>query len=115
MKKIDTLKKNYEFKNVLNRGNFYCGKQIIIYITKNKKQKNLIGIAIQTKLGKATKRNRLKRLIRENYRILQEDLTIGYNIVFLWNKKTKVTSANFHYINEDMQTIFGKAGIMKKE
>ena len=31
MKKIKTLKKNYEFKNVLLRGKFYIGKQISIY------------------------------------------------------------------------------------
>ena len=36
MRKIKTLKKNYEFKNVLNKGKFYLGKQIIIYISKNK-------------------------------------------------------------------------------
>ena len=35
MRKIKTLKKNYEFKNVLNKGKFYLGKQIIIYISKN--------------------------------------------------------------------------------
>ena len=42
MKKIDTLKKNYEFKNVLTKGKFYSGKQIICYISKNKKNKNFI-------------------------------------------------------------------------
>ena len=26
MRKIDTLKKNYEFKNVLNKGKFYIRK-----------------------------------------------------------------------------------------
>ena len=35
MRKIDTLKKNYEFKNVLNKGKFYRGNYITIYITKN--------------------------------------------------------------------------------
>ena len=50
MRKIKTLKKNYEFKNVLNKGKFYLGKQIIIYISKNKVNENRIGIAISTKL-----------------------------------------------------------------
>ena len=42
MRKIDTLKKNYEFKNVLDKGKFYRGKYITFYITKNKKEKNII-------------------------------------------------------------------------
>ena len=32
MRKIDTLKKNYEFKNVLDKGKFYRGKYITMYI-----------------------------------------------------------------------------------
>ena len=36
MRKIKTLKKNYEFQNVLSKGKFYVGKQITIYISTNK-------------------------------------------------------------------------------
>ena len=41
MKRINTLKLNYEFKNVFNRGKYYIGNQVIIYILKNK---NYIGV-----------------------------------------------------------------------
>ena len=37
MKSILTLKKNYEFKNVLDKGKVYYGNQIVVYINKNKK------------------------------------------------------------------------------
>lgn len=112
MKKIKTLKKNYEFKNVLNKGKFYLGKQIIIYISKNEINENRIGIAISTKLCKATKRNRLKRLIRENYRLIKDNMKQGYNIVFLWNKKADFRDANFSIIEKDMKSIFNKLGIL---
>lgn len=115
MKKIDTLKKNYEFKNVLQRGEFYFGKQVFCYISKNKKNKNLLGIAVSTKIGKAVKRNHLKRLIRENYQLLKKDLILGNNIVFVWNKKVEPELANFHVIQEDMKKIFKKANILKED
>lgn len=112
MKKMQTLKKNYEFENVLKNGKFYVGKQITIYITKNKENKNVFGIAISKKICSAVKRNYIKRKIRENYRLLQENLKQGYNIVFLWNKKNPVDSANFHIIKEDMLKLFEKAGLL---
>ena len=115
MKKIATLKKNYEFKNVIQKGKFYIGKQIIVYLVPNHIDKNVLGIAIYTKLAKAVKRNRVKRLIRENYRVINRNLKQGYNIVFLWNKKEDIANANFYKIKEDMQYIFSKNGLLEKK
>ena len=110
MRKIDTLKKNYEFKNVLTKGKFYKGNYITIYITKNNKDKNIIGIAISKKIGKAVKRNRLKRIIRESYYLEKNNLNKGYNIVFLWNKKEFIDLKS-NVIHEDINNLLKKAGI----
>lgn len=113
MKKIYTLKKNYEFKNVLSRGRFIKGKYLIIYCKKNNKNINRIGIAINTHIAKAVRRNRIKRLIRENYRLIKNDLFCGYDIIFLWNKNMDINDATFGNIKYDMLIIFKKIGIMK--
>ncbi len=112
MKKMQTLKKNYEFENVLKKGKFFTGKQIIIYIAKNKYNQNRFGIAISKKSGNAVKRNWLKRKIRENYRLIENQLNKGNNIVFLWNKKVPIEKAEFHIIEKDMKELFFKAGIL---
>jgi ribonuclease P protein component len=114
MRKIKTLKKNYEFKNVLSRGKFYIGKQIHIYILKNNKNSNVIGIAVSTKECGAVQRNRIKRLIRENYRLIKNNLKEGYDIVFLWNKKERANEANYYIIKEDMQKIFKKSKLLEE-
>jgi len=112
MKKTEIIKKNYEFKKILNKGSFYRGKYIEIFLTQNNKNKNYIGIAIGVKIAKATKRNHIKRLIKENYRLIEDKVKPGNNIIFLWNKKQNIENANFFNIQKDMELIFKKIGIL---
>lgn len=112
MKRISTLKKNYEFKTVMNKGKFYRGRYITVYINENKEEKNKIGIAVSKKLGKANKRNRLKRLIRESYRLKKDNLKKGYNIVFIWNKQADILNNTYKNVSEDMEKLLIKAGIL---
>lgn len=113
MKKTITLKKNYEFRKVLTRGKYYSGEFIEVFVTKNTYKKNYIGIAIGVKIAKAVRRNKIKRLIRENYRLVEDKLEVGYNIVFLWKRKIDICNATFNNIKNDMEKIFKKAGIIK--
>ena len=114
MSKLETLKKNYEFKNVLSRGNSYFGKQIEIIFKKNNIEKNKIRKKIKRKGEKIMKRNRVKSLIRESYRKIEKNLVKGYSIVFLWNKRVKIEEASFATIYQDMDTIFKKMKLIKK-
>ena len=111
MKKTKMLKKNYEFKNVLSKGKYYSGKNIEAFIKDNNKNYNFLGLAISTKTGKAVKRNKIKRLIRENYKILESQIKDGKSIVFLWKKKDDIKNATFENIKSDMNNIFEKANI----
>ena len=108
MKKTEMLKKNYEFRFVLNKGKYCAGKNIESFFINNNLQKNKIGIAIKTKVGKAVKRNRLKRLIKESYRLNEEKLEVGKSIVFLIKKNCDVNEVSFHEIEKDMKFILEK-------
>lgn len=111
MKKTKMLKKNYEFKNVLSRGKYYSGRNIEAFIKDNNKSCNFLGLAISVKTGKAVKRNRIKRLIRENYKILEPQMKSGKSIVFLWKKKADIENATFDNIKIDINNIFEKSNI----
>lgn len=114
MRKIKTLKKNYEFKNVLSKGRFFIGKQISVYVLKNKKNYNVIGVAVSIKACGAVSRNRIKRLIRENYRFIKDDLKQGYDIVFLWNKKIEPRNADYYIIKNDINKMLEKAELFNQ-
>jgi ribonuclease P protein component, eubacterial len=114
MRNTDTLKKNYEFKHIFDNGKFYNGKYINVYIIKNNVNKNKIGIAVSKKAGKSVKRNKVKRLIRENYRLLEGNLITGNNIIIMWKSKIDIELADFENIKKDMKYIFRKAKIVKE-
>ena len=113
MQKTFMLKKNYEFRKVLTKGRYYSGKYIELFAIKNHKEYNRIGIAIGVKIAKAVKRNYVKRLIRENYRKIEEKIDVGYDIVFLWKKKVDIKEANYYKIEKDINKIFYQMGILK--
>jgi len=109
------LKKNYEFKNVLKRGKCYRGKCINIFIQKNYKNINMLGIAVSKKAGNSVTRNRIKRLIRENYRKIEEYMKTGYNIVILWNNKSFLNGKSFFEIKEDFEFLLDSSKIMEQK
>ena len=53
MKTTKMLKKNYEFKKVLTKGNCYFGEYIKAYVIQNNKANNFLGLAINSKLRKS--------------------------------------------------------------
>lgn len=112
MLKTDTLKKNYQFRNLLKTGKYYNGNYIDVYVKKNNKKINYIGIAVGVKIAKAVKRNRVKRLIRENYRLLENKINVGYNIIFICKKNRKIEKINFYNIKSDMEKILKKAEVL---
>ena len=115
MKKTKMLKKNYEFRNVLTKGKYYSGKNIEAFIKDNNKNCNFLGLAISVKTAKAVRRNKIKRLIRENYKKLEPQIKNGKSIVFLWKKKADVKNATFYNIKNDMNSIFEKSNIKNNE
>lgn len=106
------LKKNYEFKNVLTKGKYYGGKQIEMFVLKNNKPFVMLGIAVSKKVGNSVSRNRIKRLIKENYRLLESNIKENSSLVILWKKSVNKEQANFYKIKEDMEKIFEKAKLV---
>lgn len=114
MKKTKMLKKNYEFKNVLQKKNYYGGKYIEIFVTNNNNQENYLGIAVSKKIANSVERNQIKRYIREAYRNIEEQVKDGSNVVIMWKKKVEIEKASYQGIKNDLLAVFKRAGMLKE-
>ena len=73
MNHSQSLKKNEDFQNVYKCGKSFANKYLVMYVKENGLEYNRIGISVSKKVGNSVVRHRLKRLIKESYR-LQEDM-----------------------------------------
>ena len=80
-----------------------------LYDISNNKPFVMLGIAVSKKVGNSVSRNRIKRLIKENYRLLEKDVKEKNSLVILWKKNVGKEQANFYTIKEDMYYILKKA------
>ena len=112
MKKTFSLKESKEFQKVLKKGTWYGGDLVSIYILPNKENFNFLGLAIGKKVGKATKRNRVKRVIKAAYTSLEKQIKTGVTIIFVWKAKAKFEDLTFETIKKDLEKAFLKAHIM---
>ena len=73
--------KNQDFQNVYKKGKSYVNKYLVMYLLENHMEVNRIGISVSKKVGNSIVRHRVTRLIRESYRLHQNDFQIGNDII----------------------------------
>ena len=79
----ESLKKNYQFRFVYNRGKSIANKHLVMYVIKNGKNFNRLGISVSKKVGISVVRSRVTRLIKESYRLSEENIKRGFDIVII--------------------------------
>ncbi len=86
--RAESLKKNYEFRRLYQRGQSAAGGCMVIYCRKNKLKYSRFGLTASVKIGNAVKRNRARRRLREIYRLNQDKLKPGYDIILVARVRT---------------------------
>lgn len=106
MKLTSSLKKNYEFKRLYNKGKNAASQYAVVYCRKNGRAENRLGITVSTKIGKAVQRNRIRRRLKEIYRLNEKNLAVGYDIVMVARMKAKFSS--YHELEDSALSLFRK-------
>lgn len=81
MKFTVSLKQNHVFRRLYAKGKNQVTPHLALYTRKNGGGVSRLGITVSTKLGHAVVRNRVRRRLREIYRIHEHEFVSGYDIV----------------------------------
>lgn len=113
MKKTLSLKLNKDFKRLYYRGRSVSCGYVVVYVGKNRLSKNRLGLTCSKTLGKAVVRNRLKRLMRESYRLTEHRLKPGHDVVIV--ARHRAVGKSFDMIFRDVKYAFGKLELYDDE
>lgn len=104
------LKNNNDFRRLYARGKTAASPSMVLYCRPNKLRQNRVGITVSAKLGKAVARNRMRRRLREVYRLNEHRLSPGYDIVLVARGRSR--TAKFQDLMTDFLSLCLKLGIV---
>lgn len=107
----ESLKKNRNFQIVYKNGQSYANKYLVMYFMENQTNRNRIGISVSKKVGNSVVRHRLTRLIRESYRLHEQEFPFGYDIVYVVRAGAK--EKNFFDMESALLHIGKISGLIK--
>ena len=81
MEFTSSLKTNNDFRRVYRKGTSAVRPCLVVYIRKNRLGANRLGFTVTAKVGKAHTRNRVRRRLREIYRLNEAGLAPGCDMV----------------------------------
>ncbi len=108
-----SLKQNHLFRRLYQKGRSSSGRCLVVYCRKNGLPYNRLGLTTGTKLGHAVVRNRIRRRIREAYRLSEHSYVLGYDIVVV--ARHRAVDASYQEIAQCLSKQMGKLGLLRKE
>jgi ribonuclease P protein component len=75
------LHRDRDFARVLAAGRRAEDQRLIVYVDENHQTQTRLGIRAHRRVGPAVRRNRIRRLIREAFRLERHELPAGLDVV----------------------------------
>jgi ribonuclease P protein component len=92
MKRKYRLRRNSDFQRVRHVGKSYASPLLVLAFLRNNLAHSRFGFVVSKKLGKAVRRNKIKRRIREATRLRLRHISSGYDLVFIARKQAAQAS-----------------------
>ena len=110
MKHTAPLKENHLFRRAYNRGKTAADSRLALYVRRNGRRNNRLGFTVSTKLGCAVVRNRVRRRLREIYRLNEDRLVSGADVVVV--ARVRAASSDYHQWEKSFLRLADKLGLL---
>lgn len=87
MKAAVTVKENHVFRRIYRKGRSSVQPCLVVYCQRSREGKTRLGVTVSTKLGKAVVRNRVRRQLRELYRLHLGQMKPGNDVIIVGRVK----------------------------
>lgn len=110
MKLSVSIKNNYEFRRLYAKGKTASTPALVLYCRKNRSKQSRYGFTVGTKVGKAVVRNRVRRRLKEIYRLNEARILKGYDVIVV--ARVRARYASYHELEADFLSLCGKLGLL---
>ena len=113
MKFTVSLKENRVFRRLYAKGKSAVAPTMVLYCRRNGRPENRLGITASTKLGHAVVRNRVRRRVREIYRLHEGELLPGHDIVVV--ARVRAVHSSYAVLERDFLRLAKKLQLLPSQ
>jgi len=113
VKLTQPLRLNYEFSRVYQKGRFLADHHVVLHYLRRPGRENRLGVTASRKIKGSVRRNRIKRLLRESYRLSEDRLAAGYDLILVGRAAAELP--DFQTVNQEVGRLLHRAGLCRRE
>ena len=111
MLKKEVLRKKDDFDRIYKNGRSIGERYVVIFFQRNNLGYNRTAFLASKKVGNSVQRNRAKRLMKESFRLLQEEIKTGYDFIIIARKP--ILSCKMENVKESMRGALKKGKLFR--
>jgi ribonuclease P protein component len=110
MKRQHRLRRNSDFQRVRQIGKSYASPLLVLAFLRNELDYSRFGFVVSKHLGKAVRRNKIKRRMREAARLRLERIKPGFDLVLIARKPAG--QASYHELAQAFDYLLESANLL---
>ena len=112
MLKKTVLRRKSDFELIYNKGKSVGERYVVLFVKENGLPYNRSAFLASKKVGNSVKRNRARRLMKESYREIRENIAKGYDIIFIARKT--ICDIKCADVKRSMESAVKRAAVFKR-